>query len=86
MAKLIDADELKAKLNWAFSHDTLSTDGIIDLINATPAIEAIYAKDVEDLYMAAVSYRDTKRPYSDAWICANDQAIGVRSVLDQCRK
>lgn len=44
--------------------------------------EAIPVDAIRQLYNAALEYRDRFNPYSDKWLVANDQAIGVRSVLD----
>ncbi len=53
-----------------------------DMIQGQPTVKAIPVEDILKLYNAAVAYRDRFKPYSDNWIAANDQAIGVRSVLD----
>jgi hypothetical protein len=82
MTRLINSDSLKAKLNWLFSHDTVSVNDILKAVDEEPTVEAIRVDEIQTLYDAAIQYRDELKICSELWDVANNQAIGIGSVLD----
>lgn len=60
----------------------LNYDGILKRL---PTVEAIPVENIQKLYNVALEYRDRFKPFSEKWLVANDQAIGVRSVLELCQ-
>ena len=46
-----------------------------------PAVEAIPVEFIKDLYKQAIEYRNGLRWLSSAWNRANEQAIGIDSIL-----
>lgn len=57
----------------------LNYDGILKRL---PTVKAIPVENIQKLYKSAVEYRDRFKPFSEKWFVANDQAVGIRSVLD----
>ena len=55
------------------------------VLKSLPTAKAIPVENIQKLYNAALEYRDRFNPYSDKWLVANDQAIGIRSVLELCQ-
>ena len=55
------------------------------VLKSSPTVKAIPIEDIQKLYDVALEYRDRFKPFSEKWLVANDQAIGVRSVLELCQ-
>ena len=82
MTQLINKDSLKAKLTWMFSHDVVSVNDILKAVDEEPTVEAIRVDEIQMLYDAAIQYRDELKICSELWDVANNQAIGIGSVLE----
>lgn len=88
--RLIDADELRHSHCvecTLYPDKCLEKDcdwGSIYHIDHAPTVEAIPVEKIQELYNAALEYRDRFKPFSAKWLVANDQAIGIRTVLELC--
>lgn len=86
MLDLIERDKVMREIDqlshaWEYGN---AVDDCYEIVKKAPAIDAIPVENIQKLYKSALEYRDRFKPYSDKWLVANDQAIGVRSVLDMC--
>ena len=79
--------EFQSQVTCDFSKDWLNGmdegfDHSINVIELIETVEAIPVENIQKLFNAALEYRDRFKPFSEKWLVANDQAVGIRSVLD----
>lgn len=59
---------------------------LIEWIDSQPTVDAIPVSFIELIYKEAIKYRDRFPIFSDNWERANDQAVGIWTVLDEWKK